>query len=162
MERFVVSIITWVALWGELSVANLVTGLVVSLVLWRAFPSSERLNHRIHLLGAVRFLGKFFIDLVTSSFTVALTVLRPTEERLTVQVVDVRLHTTDSLLLTVVCNAMTLTPGTMTVSVDEETSMMKLHVLGNMDAEEVRRHVHELEARVMDAIRTRSRKRHAL
>jgi multicomponent Na+:H+ antiporter subunit E len=154
MERFIMSVATWVALWGEASPANVVTGFVVSLVLWRLFPPAKRVNHGIRAMGAARFVGRFLVDLVTSSFAVALTVLRPTGRRLEVKVVEVTLHTDDPLMLTVICNAMTLTPGTMTVSVDEATSVMKLHVLGDIGTDEVERHVLELEERVLSALRS--------
>lgn len=153
MERLVVSILVWVALWGEVNLANIVTGLVVAVVLAVAFPSAPRPNHRLDPLGAARFLGRFLVDLVTSSMTVAMTVLRPTRERLAVKVVDVPLRTNDPLWMAMISNAMTLTPGTMTVAVDEATSTIKLHVLGDIPDDEVRRQVHELEARVMAAVR---------
>jgi multicomponent Na+:H+ antiporter subunit E len=153
MERFVLSVLTWVALWGEVNLANVATGFVVSIALWLAFPPSRRVDHRLNLGGTVRFLGRFVVDLVTSSLAVAVAVLRPTPRRLEVKVVDVALGTSDPLLMTIICNAMTLTPGTMTVAVNESTSTLRLHVLGEIDAATVQQHVHHLEARVADAVR---------
>lgn len=159
MARFAALMATWVALWGEVNPANVLTGFVLAVVLSVMFPSASKLEHRIHVVGALKFLGRFIVDLVTSSVTVAAAVLRPTKERLAVKVVDVDLHTTDPLMVAVICNAMTLTPGTMTVAVDDSTSTMRLHVLGDIDAATVQQHVHELEARVMAAVWRKSDRR---
>lgn len=153
MERFVLSIVVWVALWGEVNLANVLTGLVLAGALKVVFPSSPRIDHGVNPVGSLRFLGRFLVDLVTSSVAVARTVLRPSEERLNVKVVEIQLATHDPLLMSIICNAMTLTPGTMTVAVDESTSMMKLHVLGGIGDDDLRRQVHELEARVSAAVR---------
>lgn len=152
MKRFVALVVTWIALWGELNGANIITGFIVAVLITSMFPTQNPVHHRLRIIGAVKFLGKFLVDLVASSVDVARTVLFPTPERLQVKVVSVQLHTQDSLVTTIVCNAMTLTPGTMTVAIDEPSHTMKIHVLGNADEDTVSRHVYELEKRVMDAL----------
>lgn len=159
MERFIALVVTWVALWGELNGANVITGLIVAVVILAMFPSQNPVNHRLHLVGAVKFLGKFLVDLVASSVDVARTVLFPTSERLQVKVVSVQLHTQDPLIITIVCNAMTLIPGTMTVAIHEASHTMKIHVLGNADEDTVTRHVYELEQRAMNALSCEPRDR---
>ena len=155
IDRFIALIITWVALWGDFTVANVATGIVVAGALFFLFPTPDRVDHRINIVGMVKFLVRFFIDIVQSSFSVALAVLFPNEKRLKVKTVAVQLHTRDPFITTVICNAMTLTPGTMTVAIDDKTLVMHVHVLGDIDAATVQHEVHELEKRVLAALTAR-------
>ena len=159
IDRYLALIVTWVALWGELSVANIATGMLVAFLIIYLFPTPDRVNHNIHPLGMVKFLGRFVVDIVRSSFSVAQAVLFPTEQRLRTKIVTVQLHTNDPFITTVICNAMTLTPGTMTVAIDTNNSEMKLHVLGDVDDETVQHDVYELEKRVRAALTSRPQKR---
>jgi multicomponent Na+:H+ antiporter subunit E len=159
--RFIALIVTWVALWGEVNLANVLTGAVVAVVITFVFPVSQRVDHRLHLWGTVKFLSKFVMDLFVSSITVARAVLFPNEERLRAHTVSVQLHTQDPLITTVICNAMTLTPGTLTVAIDSSTRAMRLHVLGAIDEEIVQQQVYELERRVMAAVSSRAENRKA-
>lgn len=159
IDRYLALIITWVALWGELSLANIATGMLVAFLIIYLFPTPDRVNHSIHPLGMVKFLARFVVDIVRSSFSVAQAVLFPTEQRLRTKIVTVQLHTNDPFITTVICNAMTLTPGTMTVAIDTHNSEMKLHVLGDVDNETVQHDVYELEKRVLAALTSRPQKR---
>jgi multicomponent Na+:H+ antiporter subunit E len=145
-------IVTWIALWGELSVANLLSGVVVAFLIMFLFPSATDVRHRVHPVGAVKFLVLLLRDLLTSSWTVAVTVLRPTPERLVSKTVAVQLTTTSALVASLVANSLTLTPGTMTVAIDEDTFMLKVHVLGEIDEAEFTQQVRALEQRLHHAV----------
>lgn len=159
IDRYLALIITWVALWGELSLANIATGMLVASLIIYLFPTPDRIDHRIHLPGMAKFLARFVVDIVRSSVSVARAVLFPTEQRLRTKIVTVQLHTNDPFITTVICNAMTLTPGTMTVAIDSTNSEMKLHVMGDVDDETVQHDVYELEKRVLAALTSRPPKR---
>ena len=152
MGRVGALIVTWIALWGELSVANLLSGVVVAFLIMFLFPSITDAHHRVHLVGAVKFVARLLRDLVTSSWTVVVTVLRPTPERLATKVVAVQLLTTSALIASLVANSLTLTPGTMTVGIDEETFTLKVHILGEIDEVEFIQQVRALEQRLSRAV----------
>lgn len=152
MGRVGALIVTWIALWGELSVANLLSGVVVAFLIMFLFPSITDAHHRVHLVGAVKFVALLLRDLVTSSWTVVVTVLRPTPERLATKVVAVQLATTSALIASLVANSLTLTPGTMTVGIDEETFTLKVHILGEIDEVEFIQQVRALEQRLSRAV----------
>jgi multisubunit Na+/H+ antiporter MnhE subunit len=78
--------------------------------------------------------------------------LRPTPERLASKVVAVQLSTTSALVASLVANSLTLTPGTMTVAIDEETFTLKVHVLGEIDEKEFTQQVRALEQRLQRAV----------
>ncbi|MFZ9773746.1 MAG: Na+/H+ antiporter subunit E, partial [Ilumatobacteraceae bacterium] len=56
----------------------------------------------------------------------------------------------------VVANAITLTPGTMSLDLDESTLVLSVHVLGLVDPDEFRRDVLQLENLVARAVRERT------
>jgi multisubunit Na+/H+ antiporter MnhE subunit len=97
-------------------------------------------------------VARLLRDLVTSSWTVVVTVLRPTPERLATKVVAVQLATTSALIASLVANSLTLTPGTMTVGIDEETFTLKVHILGEIDEVEFIQQVRALEQRLSRAV----------
>lgn len=150
--RLVALVITWIFLWGELSVANVATGVIVGLLIMLLFPSATSAHHRLHLVGAAKFVARLVVDLFTSSWAVVVTVLRPTPERLQTHVVSVQLATNSVFIASLVTNSLTLTPGTMTVGVDEETFTLRVHVLGAIDEDAFVRQVRSLEERMSRAI----------
>lgn len=67
----------WVLLWGELTILNVVSGIVVAVVVLAAFPLPpiER-PVRVRPLGLVRLTVRFGYDLVVASAQVAAQALR--------------------------------------------------------------------------------------
>jgi multicomponent Na+:H+ antiporter subunit E len=99
-------------------------------------------------------LGSVLADLVASTWQVTLAVLRPTPDRVHAEVIPVELDSTSPLVCTIVANAITLTPGTMTVDFDPDVSELRVHVLGRVDHDEFRASVRTLEQRVVAAVGT--------
>ena len=122
MKR-VLSVITltliWVALWSDLSVANVVWGLVIAIGVSFAFPIQDQ-GRQIRPLAALRYFVAFLGMLVSSTWEVVVEVLQP-RLRLAPAIVAVRLRTDDPTIITLVANSITLTPGTLTVDVGPET-----------------------------------------
>lgn len=156
IARLLALVVTWVALWGEVSVANIVTGVVVTVLITVLFPAPSHVPHRVRPVAVLAFMWRFVVDMVRSSFVVAWAVLRPTESRSRVSIVKVPLSVRDPLSATVVANAVSLTPGTMTVEIDEATYELTLHVMGDMDEASVVADALALERRVLAAIPRRT------
>ncbi len=120
-------VIAWCALWGNASVANVASGLVLAIgvVLLDIGPPGRG---GVRLVPLARFFGLVFVDLVTSTFTVLWEVLTPTD-RTEESIVAVPLpgETRAHLLLLVV--AITVTPGTAVVDTDPDTGTLYLHLL---------------------------------
>jgi multisubunit Na+/H+ antiporter MnhE subunit len=55
----------------------------------------------------------------------------------------------------VVANAITLTPGTMSLDLDRQTLELSVHVLGNVETSAFRRDVLSLERTIARAVRER-------
>ncbi len=141
----------WLALWGEVSVANVVSGLVVCPLVVALTPGlrTER-RHRVHPVAVVRLVGVFLVALVKSTWQVAVTVVRPTPARLRAGVVRVRLRSRSPLTGTIVADLVTLTPGTVTLSLVD--GVIYVHVLGLTDPDAARADVLAFERAVLAAV----------
>jgi multicomponent Na+:H+ antiporter subunit E len=152
----------WLALWGEISVVNVASGVLVVAILAVLFRPDPR-RHRLHPLALIRLLAVFVWRLVSSSATVVLTVIAPTPARLRSGVVGVPLSQPSPLVATIVADAISLTPGTLTLearyagdddgeSPDSRPPVLYIHVLGLSDPEAIRADVRSLERLVVSAV----------
>lgn len=140
----------WCALWGEVTAANVLSGLVIValITMSRSGPGGRG---ELRLLPLARFLGLAFIDLVESTVTVARQVVtpgRPTDEAV-VAVSVPPLSKTHLLMLTV---AVTVTPGTAVVDTDPDTGTLYLHTLDHRRTEATSRHVERLAELAREAL----------
>lgn len=119
----------WVGLWGTVTPANVLGGLVVGVVLVAALPLNEvESDGIVRPLGVLRFVVHFAKDLVVASLQVSALVLRPRGPlRQAVIAVDVRGES--DRLLTLLANAISLTPGTLTLEVDRPRGLLYVHAL---------------------------------
>lgn len=119
----------WVGLWGSVSTANVLGGLALSVVLLRLLPMAPLpVVSRPSPLGVLRFAVVFLVALVQSSLQVLVLVLRPRVQPRQA-VIEVPVHGGGDRLLTLVANAVSLTPGTLTLEVDRERQVLHVHVL---------------------------------
>ena len=148
-------VVVWVALWGDLSVANVLGGVGVAalaLAVSRPVPTEDR--GRFRPLAAARFLAWFLWKLVEASAIVAWEVVTP-RNRINEGIVAVPLVGASEAVTTIVANAITLTPGTLTLEIRHlEETVLYVHVLHLRDIEEVRREVRHLEQLVTRAFGT--------
>jgi len=148
-------LVLWIALWGELSVANVASGVVVVAVVTWMFAERTKVTYQVRPLNGLRLIAFVLYSLVTSSARVVWAVLFPTAERTVTSVQKVRLERGSVFVGAIVANAITLTPGTMTLELDPETLELSVHVLGAVESEAFRADVLDLERRVADAVRER-------
>jgi multicomponent Na+:H+ antiporter subunit E len=145
--------VVWVLMQGELSVANVMGGVALGVGLAALFPMARAgAGHRVHPVGLVRFVIFVLVSLVQSSWVVVKTILRPTDAALRSGIVRVPLTTESSVTATLVANAITVTPGTMTLTARLDPVELTVHVLGLGDIDEFRQSVHDLERRVLAAV----------
>ena len=146
----------WILLWGEWSAANIASGLVaVPTVSWLfRHPNIDR--YALRPWGALKLLGFVLYSLVTSSLRVLMAVLLPSPERTTTSVQTVRLERGSVFVAAIVANAITLTPGTMTLDINRQRVELSVHVLGEVDPAAFRTDVLKLEQMVFDAFKGRA------
>jgi multicomponent Na+:H+ antiporter subunit E len=161
--RFVIGawlVAVWTLLWGSVTFANVLGGIVVAAVLLVLLPRptpDDDDGPIIAPLALVGLLGWFVVQLVSATVDVAAEVLRPaSRSRIRTAVVRVDLPGAPDGIVTTVANAITLTPGTLTLEVRPEGPSLYVHVMA-MDSEDaVRADVLELERRVVAAVGSRA------
>ena len=139
------SVLVWVALWGDLSIANLVWGAVLGVVTVALVPI-RHMAHRVPIRPRriVHFAAVFLVALVKASAVVAWEVVSPTN-RIKEGIVAVDLRTTSPGLMTLIGNMVSLTPGTLTLEVRTEPPTLYIHVLHLRELEDVRAGVRHFE-----------------
>lgn len=128
----------WILLWRELSVANLASGMLVALLVTTLYPLRPLTGeHRLRPVALLTFLAYFARELLVSNLVVARSILTP-RLRLRSGIVAVPVGPCSDLVVTIVANAITLTPGTMTLEVSDDRCTLYVHVLHAHDIEVVR------------------------
>ena len=131
-------------------------GVVLAVALVAFFPVSEESTaHRVHPWALLKFFGFVLYSLVLSSWAVIKVILNPTPTSLRSGIVRVQLGEESALTATIVANAVTLTPGTMTLTARLDPAELHIHVLGLGDAEEFRESVYDLERRTIATLTPR-------
>lgn len=135
----------WAALWQDASPGTLLAGAAVATTVtlvtpmlrgatWGAFPRP---------VATIRFLLGFGGNLVRATATVAWEVATPTIY-IREGIIAVPLATESRAVLTLVANAVSVTPGTVTVDVGDPGTLY-IHVMHLGDVEEARQEVRRLE-----------------
>jgi len=142
----VVLCVVWVALWGQITLANVVGGLVVALLV-TAFTASNGPRAERHLtlnpLASLAFAWLAVRMLAASTWETLVAITRPHTVRSAV--VAVQMRSDDPVLVTLVANTVTLTPGTMTLAVTDPPVSLYVHVLRFSDRASVEADVARLE-----------------
>jgi multicomponent Na+:H+ antiporter subunit E len=143
-------VVVWVALWGPVTTANVAGGVAVAAAVQllpvglRSGRPTGSARFVVRPVAAARFLAYFLAKLVEASVVVALEVATP-RNRIRTGVVAVPLRGASDALVTLVADAVTLTPGTLTIEVGRNPPTLYVHVLHLRDVEAVRREVRHLE-----------------
>lgn len=151
-------LVVWVALWERLSVANVLSGLAVGAVLSVLFPmrkppsGAPRMAFRP--VQVAHLLGYFLWKLVEANAVVAWEVITPNNEGVREGIVAVPLTASSDIVVALVANAISLTPGTLTIDIDRDPTVLYVHVLHLRNLERVRGDVLRLEVRILHAFGT--------
>lgn len=153
--QIVLLALLWVLLWGDLSAANALSGLLLGglLVLGLPLPSPQR-RVRVSLWHSLRLLAWFLAELISSAWMVAWRAVRVGRPPVNA-VVSVTLRTRSDRTLTVVALAMTAIPGSLVLEVRRSTATLYMHVLGPREGdvrEAIQRDLLDLERRVIRAM----------
>jgi multicomponent Na+:H+ antiporter subunit E len=150
-------IVMWVLLWGDVNLANVLSGVVLAVALVVVFPPARTNDDPIVVrpLATASFLVWFLWALVATNVAVAKEVLLPSgRSQIRTAVVATPLRTRSGRLATIIANAITLTPGTLTVDARGRPAVLYVHVLSFTDVESVVAEVADLERRVVRAFGT--------
>jgi len=146
--------LVWTMLTGDMSYSNLFTGFLFGYII---------LQMQLALMGPARyffkarqlfgFAGYFILELLISSMRVAHDVLTPTFHARP-GIVAIPLEASTDIEITTLANALTLTPGTVSLDVSEDRKTLYIHALFADDPEAVRRGIKNgMERRLMELLR---------
>lgn len=129
--------VLWVILWRDLSVANVLSGLVVGVVV-TTLPRRDQIRHRVRPLAVLRFLGVFAVKLVEANIELAREVVTPTNS-INTGIVAVPIPVESDAVVTLVASAVSLTPGTLTLETTPcPDPVLYVHVLHLRDIDHAR------------------------
>lgn len=142
----------WLLLWEDISVANVVSGILVATAAFavlnrRIEPGTER----IHVFAMLHLILWFSWQLVVASAVVAWEVLTPTL-RVRQGIVEIDLRTDSKRVAALVANITSLIPGTLTLEVADDPPRLYVHVLHLNDLAAVRADTARLEELVVRAV----------
>lgn len=145
-------VLVWAGLWAEITVANVVSGVLVATASLTLFPMVRppRLG-AFRPVAAAKFAVLFVWWVARATVEVAVEVLTPVN-RNQEGIVELALPPTCSdTVLALLADAIGLTPGTVVVEVADDRRAVWVHVL-HLDApDRVRRDLHRLQTRLVEA-----------
>ena len=156
LAAVVVLTVTWALLWDRVSLFIVLTGVLLSLLVFLVFPLPriER-DGRVRPVALARLVGRLGVDLVRSSVRVVGLVLSSRTPR--GAIIRVQLRSRSDLVLTLTAELVSLVPGSIVLEVRRASSTLYLHVLDTVEPaalEQAARDVLDAEARVLRAFGT--------
>lgn len=142
--RVVLLAAIWLALWSDLTVANALSAFLVAGAVVATFDTWKPDTIALRPLRAATFLGFFLVRLVQSTIVVARAVVAP-GHRVRTGIVAVPLRGCSDAVATLIADAISLTPGTLTLEVRREPLTLFVHALDLRDVERVEADVRQLE-----------------
>ena len=156
LAAVVVLTVPWVLLWDRITVFLVLTGVLLSLLVFLVFPLPriERAG-RIRPVALAQLVGRQAVDVVRSSVrVVGLAFARRTPRG---AIIRVQLRSRSDIVLTMTAELVSLVPGSIVLEVRRASSTLYLHVLDTVEPaalEQAARDVLDAEARVLRAFGT--------
>jgi multicomponent Na+:H+ antiporter subunit E len=153
-------VVLWVLLWADLSVANVLSGIAIAiivLVIANARSVTSLVGEgEIHIapFRLVWFVGWVLVKLVQANLVLTWEIVTP-RNRIRTGVIAVPMRTDSAWVYMVVANVITLTPGTVTIEVAGTPPVLYVHVLHLHDVDRVRRDLQQIEAHAVRAFGSR-------
>ena len=135
----------WVLAWGSLTVANVVGGLAVAVLLLLVSPDSVLSSGRVAFrpVAVLRFVAFATVQIVKSNVVLVGSVVAR-RSRLHTGVMEVPLPECSDEMLTIITNVIALTPGTSPLHLTRRPTVLYIHVLDMRDVASTRRDVQRL------------------
>ncbi len=142
--RWAALVAVWMILWRDVSAGTLVGGALVA-TLVEVIRESFSGDLPMRLRGLASFLIRYSRMVVSSNLQVAWEVITPTNERIREAIVAVPLQVGSLNAALLVANAVSFTPGTLTIELTADPLTLYVHVLHFETVAEVEALVRSLE-----------------
>lgn len=148
--------VVWVTLWEDVSWANVIGGVIVAVaVIWVVPFRDTRTGLGLRPIHAIRLMLYFFWELIKASLFLSWEVITP-PTWVNPGIVSVPLTSREPGIVVSVANMVSLTPGTLTLEVEEATPTLFIHVLHLKSREDTRESVRKLERLTLAAFPPRA------
>ena len=145
--------LVWMALTGQFTPLNFAAGFVIGYFLMRLVRrSGEPVAYFTKAKLVIKFTGFYLWELILANMRMASAVLSP-RLNFSPAVLAIPLEAKSELAVTLLGNLITLTPGTLTLDVSTDCSVMYVHTMNAEDIDQVRLDIKELETRVLEVVR---------
>ncbi len=154
---FLLTLILWVMLWGEVTFANVLSGILVATLLNLAMPIPPNSALDINFGGMVQLFGSWTIDFVKASISVSWLAIRRADPPPTA-IIKVPMRTNDDISLTTAMALINLQPGGIIVDIDKREKTLTMHILDASSTSKVAEQINQLtriERRVIRAFENR-------
>jgi multicomponent Na+:H+ antiporter subunit E len=122
-------VLVWMLLWGNVSAANIISGVAVALVITLLLPLPPvPIEGRLHPLFLVRLVLLIAYYLVLSSVQVAWLAIKPGPPPRSA-VLRAHVAIKSDLVLALMVNALNLIPGGIVLEIDQTRRMIYVHVI---------------------------------
>jgi multicomponent Na+:H+ antiporter subunit E len=146
----------WLALWGTVTPANVLSGLALAVAVQRLpDPHHVDVGHlRVRPLATLHLLGWFVYKVVEASLVVAREVVTR-GDKIHTGIVEVPMVGASDGMVTLVASSLGMIPGTVTLEVELDPPTLFVHVLHLHSVEEVRAEIRRLEELAIRAFGSR-------
>ena len=121
--------LVWVLLWGKMSAANAIGGLVIASLITMLLPLPPvPIEGRAHPLSLLRLALVVAYQLVASSLQIAWLAIKPGPAPLSA-VLRAQLSIKSDLVLALAVNIISLIPGSLVLEIDQERRLIYVHVI---------------------------------
>lgn len=144
----------WAALTDSMNGVGLLVGFIVSyLVLIFVFSNQPQVRkYRLQVPRLLNFMLFFTKELILANLKVAWDVLTPTN-LMKPGVIAMPLRAETDMEITMVANAISLTPGSLSLDVSSDRKMLYVHVMYLYDEQQVMSELKRMEAKILRVMR---------
>lgn len=152
----------WVALTQNAGAANIILGAVVAMIIMAFMGRAEGERSALRIFfNIIYYIVRLHWDLLISSCRVAWDVLTPTHQS-TPRVIRFPLRIRGDAQITALASSITLTPGSLTIDIDDKGEEMLIHLLYSETDEAGIAEIRELEDRLIACLPPKSKEALAL
>jgi multicomponent Na+:H+ antiporter subunit E len=147
--------VNWALLSGQFNLENLVAGFVIGfLLLWILRQSFGQTDYFPKVRNAIAFSLNFMRQLLLSNLSVARTVLFEPLDKIHPAFLAIPLEAKTDAEIAVLANLITLTPGTLSLDVSTDRSVLYIHTLDVEDVDALRDEIkRNLERGLLEVMR---------
>lgn len=149
--RWIGMVLVWMLLWRDISIGTVLGGSAIATVV-EVVGTRSATDASLRPLGMLRFLVGYARLVITSNLRVAWEVVTPSNEQIREAIVAVPLRSQSRAAALLTANAVTYTPGTLTVELTGDPLILYVHVLHFDSVEEVQADVAQIEDLVARAL----------